>query len=352
MRNGLTTGTCAAAAAKAATYALVHGKALEQVEISLPGGGEVIVPIVEVSIRPDLAVGVVRKDAGDDPDVTDKALIKVSVSFDSGADMIITGGEGIGVVTKPGLSVEVGMHAINPVPMSMIINSIRDVTHRGLRVVVEIPGGQALAEKTFNPRLGVVGGLSILGTSGIVKPFSAQAIRDTLKLAVKVALASGIRRPVLTPGRIGHRAIERLFDLPEEQVIEVGNEWGFLLDEMSGHSFERVLVVGHPGKLAKLIMGHWDTHSKRSPSAAPFVSELVSSVLGEPVKSAVTVEATLESLNPDQLVMFSSLLARRISQSIGNKLGPDTPVSTILINLKSEVVGHFGELDCWPTKSI
>jgi cobalt-precorrin-5B (C1)-methyltransferase len=352
MRNGLTTGTCAAAASKAATYALVHGKRLEHVEISLPGGDVVRVPVVEVSIGQKLATAIVRKDAGDDPDITDKALIRVSVSFDSDGDMSIIGGEGIGVVTKPGLSVQVGKHAINPVPMSMIRTSIREVTNRGLLVVVEIPGGRSLAEKTFNPRLGVVGGLSILGTSGIVKPFSAQAIKDTLKLSIQVALASGISRPVLTPGRIGHRAIDRLFSLPDEQIIEVGNEWGFLLEEMSGRNFERVLVVGHPGKLAKLLMGHWDTHSKRSPSAAPFVSELASSILGEPVKSFVTVEATLESLNPDQRTTFSNCLAEKINRSINIKLGSEMPVSTILINLRSEVVGHYGELSFWPTKSI
>ena len=350
MRNGLTTGTCAAAAAKAAAYAVVHGKGLERVEITLPGGGVVSVPVVEVSIGQKVATAIVRKDAGDDPDVTDKALIKVSVSFDSESEVTIRGGEGIGVVTKPGLSVEVGMHAINPVPMGMIRNSIREVTDRGLQVVVEIPGGRTLAEKTYNPRLGVVGGLSILGTSGIVKPFSAQAIRDTLKLSVRVALSSGISRPVLTPGRIGHRAIDRLFNLPEEQVIEVGNEWGFLLEEMSGRNFERVLIVGHPGKLAKLLMGYWDTHSKRSPSAASFVSELASSILGEPVKSFATVEASMQSLNPEQLTMLSNALAERISRTVNSKLSSSIPVSTILINLKSEVVGHCGELSYWPTK--
>ena len=350
MRNGLTTGTCAAAAAKAAAYAVVHGKGLERVEITLPSGGVVSVPVVEVSIGQNVATAIVRKDAGDDPDVTDKALIKVSVSFDSESEVTIRGGEGIGVVTKPGLSVEVGMHAINPVPMGMIRNSIREVTDRGLQVIVEIPGGRTLAEKTYNPRLGVVGGLSILGTSGIVKPFSAQAIRDTLKLSVRVALASGISRPVLTPGRIGHRAIDRLFNLPEEQVIEVGNEWGFLLEEMSGCNFERVLIVGHPGKLAKLLMGYWDTHSKRSPSAASFVSELASSILEEPVKSFATVEASMQSLNPDQLTMLSNALAERISRIVNSKLSSSIPVSTILINLKSEVVGYCGELSYWPTK--
>lgn len=350
MRNGLTTGTCAAAAAKAATIALVHGKTVEHVEIRLPGGSTVNIPIVESSIHSDVSVASVRKDAGDDPDVTDKAIVRASVYYDSGNDVVIKGGEGIGLVTKPGLSVDMGKHAINPVPMSMIKNSVREVTDRGVTVIIEIPGGRILAEKTFNPRLGIVGGLSILGTSGIVKPFSCDAIRDTLKLAVRVAIASGITQPVLTPGRIGRRAVDRLFSLPEEQVIEVGNEWGFILERISCQDFDRILIVGHPGKLSKILMGYWDTHSKRSPSAAPYVIDMIASMFEEPGESFLTVEAALDSLTPERLEIFAASLAGRINETVKLKLGSRIEASTILINLKSEVIGCCGETRFWKAR--
>lgn len=347
MRNGFTTGTCAAAAAKAATYGLVHQQKLEEVAITLPGGDRVIIPLANVTINPELAGASVRKDAGDDPDITDKALIKVSVSFTPGSEVIVKGGAGVGVVTKPGLSVPVGKHAINPVPMQMIKTAIREVTDRGIQAVVEIPDGEKLAEKTFNPRLGVVGGLSILGTSGIVKPFSSDAIRETLRLSLEVAEASGVKRPILTPGRIGHRAIRKVFRITPEQVIEVGNEWGFILDHLPEHTFEEVLIVGHPGKLAKLIMGHWDTHSKRSPNAAPFVSELARSMFGESAKLAETVEGVIESLEPQQREKLAQSLASKINQAVSSRLKTRVPVSTVLINLKSEMIGHYGDLRPW-----
>ena len=175
-------------------------------------------------------------------------------------------------MTKPGLAIPPGEPAINPVPRRMIREAVREVTPRGVRVTISIPGGGELARKTFNPRIGIVGGLSILGTTGIVRPFSCSAIRETLRCTLNVAAAAGIRAPVFVPGHIGERAARAHFRVADEQIVEVGNEWGFVLDEALGRPFSALLILGHPGKLAKLTAGDWDTHSGRSGSALPVVA--------------------------------------------------------------------------------
>ena len=153
--------------------------------------------------------------------------------------MELTAGDGVGIVTKPGLSVPRGGPAINPVPRHMIREAVREVTDRGVRVIISVPGGREIAEKTFNPRLGVIGGISILGTTGIVRPFSSAALRDALKCSLDVAAANGVAAAVLVPGHIGERADRRHFHLAAEQVVEVSNEWGFMLDCASGYPFTR-----------------------------------------------------------------------------------------------------------------
>ena len=182
-------------------------------------------------------------------------------------------GEGVGTVTKPGLAIPPGEAAINPVPRQMIRDSVREVTDRAVRVTVSIPDGEALAAKTFNPKLGVRGGLSILGTTGRVRPFSCPALQESLRCALQVALALGLKDLVFVPGHIGEKAAHRHFVLRPEQVIEVSNEWGYMLGQAAREKVPRLLVLGHPGKLVKLAEGMWDTHSSRSGSALPLVEK-------------------------------------------------------------------------------
>ncbi len=276
---------------------LSGGAAPERVEVRLPDGSTVTLPIAHVGGDTSSAQAAVRKDAGDDPDVTDGCLVTASVEWSDNGDVTFVAGEGVGTVTKPGLSVPPGEPAINPTPRRMIREAIREVTSRGVRVTISIPGGKELAKKTFNPRLGVEGGLSILGTSGIVRPFSTSALRDALKCALNVATACRVKAPVFVPGRIGEKAAKALFKLSPEQLIEAGNEWGFILDQAAEMPFARLLVVGHPGKLAKLVGGWWDTHSSRSGSAVPLVVGLASELLGRPPEPSATVEGIFEQLN-------------------------------------------------------
>ncbi|MBM3891953.1 MAG: cobalamin biosynthesis protein CbiD, partial [Verrucomicrobia bacterium] len=312
LRGGYTTGTCAAAAAKAAVTLLSGAPAPESVEIALPDGTRASFPVLSCRRAGDACEAAVRKDAGDDPDVTDQACVIVSVQFIEGGVVVFAAGEGVGIVTKPGLSVPVGEPAINPVPRRMIRAAVREVTDRGLRVTISIPGGRELAARTFNPRLGVEGGLSIIGTTGRVRPFSVPALCDALKCALDVAAASGVTAPVLVPGNIGERAARRHFRLGPEQVVQVSNHWGFMLDQLVRHSFARLLIVGHPGKLAKLAEGDWNTHSSRSATVAPSVARLAETTLGESVAEAPTVEGIFDALPQEKRRRLGDALAARV----------------------------------------
>jgi cobalt-precorrin-5B (C1)-methyltransferase len=232
----------------------------------------------------------------------------------------------------------------------MIRQAVREVTPRGVRVTVSIPGGRELAVKTFNPRLGIVGGLSILGTTGRVRPFSHEALRTSLKCALSVALASGCRDLVFVPGHIGERAARRHFPaLRPEQVVEVGNEWGFMLDEAAPTPMKGLLALGHPGKLAKLASGEWDTHSSRSHSAVRVVADVARRVTSEPVAEPLpaTVEALFAAWDAAPQRRIADALAAEIARAVGIRLGGTRRVATVLVNLRGDWLGSDGGLTEW-----
>ena len=348
LRTGFTTGACAAAATKAAATLLCNGVASESVEITLPEGGEIRFPVVRCCRTDCGAQAAVCKDAGDDPDVTHKALIVVDVSFTEGAEVRFAAGEGVGIVTKPGLSVPPGEPAINPVPRLMIRRALREVTERGAIITVSIPGGRELAARTFNPRLGVEGGLSIIGTTGIVKPFSAPALTASLQCTLDVAAAGGVNAPVLVPGNIGERAAHRNFRLEPGQTIQVSNHWGFMLDQAAQEvRFHRLLVLGHPGKLAKLIDGEWDTHSSNSASATGIVVRIAEKIVWEPVTESTTVEGVFKTCSFERSEQLGNALAATIKDTIVSKIGMTKPISVVLINMAGDILGTEGDLSPW-----
>lgn len=347
LRTGYTTGTCAAAAAKAATTLLCEGIAPVTVEISLPEGLRVWFPVVSCHMDGETAVAAIAKDAGDDPDVTHQATIIAGVAFSRGDDIHFAAGEGVGTVTKAGLSIPPGEPAINPVPRKMIRESVREITSRGLQITVSIPGGRELALRTFNPRLGIEGGLSIIGTTGIVKPFSAPALTASLKCALDVAAACGVLSPVLVPGNIGERAAQRNLRVDVGQVIQVSNHWGFMLDEASRQPFERLLILGHPGKLAKLIDGEWDTHSSNSASAVGIVARIAKGALNEPAPESTTVEGIFETLSAGQCAQLGNALAVEIRQATIARIGSEKQLAVALINMTGDILGADGDLSPW-----
>jgi cobalt-precorrin-5B (C1)-methyltransferase len=344
LRTGYSTGACAAGAAKAAALALSGTGEVTAVDIPFPDGTRHQFPVAWVRRSEGCAEAAVRKDAGDDPDVIHGSLILASVQFQEGTEIKFAGGEGIGTVTKPGLQVPPGEPAVNPAPRKMIWEAVREVTARGVQVTLSIPGGCALALRTFNPRLGIVGGLSIIGTSGYVRPFSVPALRVSLKCALDIAASCGVRDVVLAPGNIGERAARHHFRLTAEQVVQVSNEWGYML-EAARNRFENILLIGHPGKLAKLADGGWDTHSARSASALAIVLR-IAATLGLAVnRESPTVEGLFEPLQPPDRLLLGNILANAVRRKVEARLA--RAVAVLLPNMNTEILGADGDLSPW-----
>jgi cobalt-precorrin-5B (C1)-methyltransferase len=269
LRRGWTTGACATAAAKAAFQALLTGAFPDPVDIALPRGARAAFALAEGALDADggAAAGVV-KDAGDDPDVTHGALIRVRVRrLDPGAGLKFRAGPGVGTVTRPGLAVPPGEPAINPTPRRMIHDALREVAGPGapldVEVEISIPGGESLAERTLNGRLGVVGGLSILGTTGVVIPYSCSAWIHSIHRGVDVARASGLSQVAGATGRTSEQAVAALHALPDTALIEMGDFVGGLLKYLRSHPVPRVTVAGGLAKMTKLAQGRLDLHSAR-----------------------------------------------------------------------------------------
>ena len=301
LRTGWTTGTCAAAAAKAAATALVTREVQRDVEIALPSGRRVSFPVESCRIWPGgagpaaRAEAVVVKDAGDDPDVTDGAHLTATVSWRGAAGIELDGGVGVGVVTKPGLGLELGGPAINPVPRKMITEAVGEavsLARRGLRVIISVPDGERMARKTTNGRLGILGGISILGTTGIVRPFSTASWRASVEQAVAVLAAQGEQSLVLCTGaRTERGAMALLPGLPEVCFVEVGDFTGAALRRATAHRVARVVFVGMAGKLTKLAAGVLMTHYTRSKVSTGLLGEITSAAGGDAALTARVAEA-------------------------------------------------------------
>lgn len=267
LRCGYTTGTCAAAAAAGAAARLLTGETLPAVRIATPAGVTVEAELLQHAAGEGWAACAVRKDGGDDPDVTDGALIFTRVERTDTPGIVIDGGEGVGRVTLPGLDQPVGAAAINSTPRRMIAEQLETAAARagytgGLRAVISVPEGEALAKRTFNPRLGIVGGISILGTSGIVKPMSEAALLDSLYLEMDQRRAAGVEDLLLTPGNYGESFSREVLGLNLDRWCMCSNYLGAAIDHAAGAGFRSVLVVGHLGKLIKAAAGCMNTHSK------------------------------------------------------------------------------------------
>ncbi|MGR3455227.1 cobalt-precorrin-5B (C(1))-methyltransferase [Pseudooceanicola sp.] len=268
LRRGWTTGACATAALRAALMALWGEGRPERVRITLPRGERPVFAVAEWREGPGWAEAGVVKDAGDDPDVTHGALIRVRAEA-SGGGVIFAAGEGVGIVTKPGLPVPVGEPAINPVPRRMMRDTVEDMASRlgrapDVLITVSVPGGAALAGKTWNPRLGIRGGISILGTTGIVRPFSCAAWIASIHRGVDVARADGLTHVAGCTGATSEKVVQGLHDLPDHAMLDMGDFAGGMLKYIAAHPVGRVTLGGGLGKLTKFAQGAGDLHSGRS----------------------------------------------------------------------------------------
>ena len=267
LRLGYTTGSCAAAAAKAAAWMLLTGRRKETITLDTPKGIRLELAVREITMRADSVSCAIEKDSGDDPDVTKGTLIFASVRRTDEPGVHIDGGEGVGRVTKRGLDQPVGNAAINSVPRQMIRENVEEVmaltdSSGGLDVVISAPEGEALAKKTFNPRLGIVGGISILGTTGIVEPMSEAALVETIRVELRQRRAMGKEYALLTPGNYGSDFIRQNLDVDLNTAVQVSNFLGDALDICRALGFRGALLVGHVGKLVKTAGGMMNTHSK------------------------------------------------------------------------------------------
>ncbi len=256
LRYGYTTGACAAAATKAALLHLLADKRPPKVELTLPIGAKISIPVAEVSKNGKVAQATIIKDAGDDPDVTNGAAIIAKVRLLPERKILIRGGKGVGVVTKPGLPVSVGEPAINPIPRKMITQAAREVLGNGsgAEITIIVPDGEKLAQKTLNPRLGIVGGISILGTTGIVKPVSAEAWLATIETSLNVAHALGLEHIVLSFGRASELSHMKHFGFREEAYIPMGDYVEFSLKATVRYGFKKVDLCGQWAKLLKCAL--------------------------------------------------------------------------------------------------
>ena len=303
LRSGWTTGTCSAAAAKAATTALLTQQPQSTVEVVLPAGRRVRFDVERCDVDDARAEAVVVKDAGDDPDVTHGAHLTATVRWRDLPGLQIDGGVGVGVVTKPGLGLEVGGPAINPVPRQMLrdnVGEVVDLAERGVVVVLSVPDGEKRAKKTTNARLGILGGISILGTTGVVRPFSTASWRASVVQAVDVMAAQGLPTLVLaTGGRTEKAAMRLLPDLPPVCFVEVGDFTGAALKQAVSDGLRDVVFVGMAGKLTKLASGVLMTHYTKSKVDLSVLADVTAEAGGPPelveaVRSANTARHAYE----------------------------------------------------------
>jgi cobalt-precorrin-5B (C1)-methyltransferase len=323
LREGWTTGTCASAAAKAAAVGLAAGTPPSTVEVPLPGGRRAVFT-VEVE-APDRCA--VVKDAGDDPDCTHGARMTASVQWGGGPETLLRAGPGIGVVTKPGLGLPLGEPSITAVPRRMILAALAEVTAQPLCVTFSVPGGEEMAARTTNARLGIVGGISVLGTSGVVRPFSTAAYRASVLQQVDVAAAQGERVLVLATGARSEAAAMRLLpELPEVCFVEVGDFTGITLRRAAGAGMARAVFVGMVGKIAKLAAGVMMTHFRRGRVDGELLAETAREV-GAPARvvAAATETATARHF-------FEVCLAA----------GSTEPLSRLCAKARAACEGHTG----------
>jgi cobalt-precorrin-5B (C1)-methyltransferase len=353
LRSGYTTGTCAAAATKASLLRMLTGKVVENIEVSLPKGQSANLLIAWTRTNEDLSVTTsVIKDAGDDPDVTHGAEICSTVSFlPSQGQVIVDGGKGVGRITKPGLGLELGKAAINPVPFSMITQVVKEVAKdqldsHGFKVVISVPRGEEIAKQTDNPRLGIAGGISILGTTGIVLPYSTASFAASIRQSMDVSLAMGTDTVILTTGgRSEDYAKMYLGDsLPEHAYIQIGDFIGYSIKQCVDKNIRKAIVAGFIGKLTKMAMGVKQTHVRGSHVDMEFMAKVASecsssTVVIEEVKKANTARHVSEIIDANRVEGFYDSLCRKVFERLYEYSAGRIDLQVIMFDFDGKVRG-------------
>jgi cobalt-precorrin-5B (C1)-methyltransferase len=350
LRRGYTTGSCATAAAAAATRALITQQRVEHVTIRLPAGQQVTFRLERCRLEAEFAECAVIKDAGDDPDVTHLAEVVATVSLRDVPGIELAGGVGVGTVTRPGLGLQVGGPAINPVPRRMITEHAlaaagQPLDGHGLRVEIAMPRGEELAKRTLNGRLGILGGLSILGTSGIVIPYSTAAWRASVEQAVDVAAANGVTHVVLSTGSRSEKYAQALLSLPELAFVEMGEFTGHALKRCVRRGVRRVTLSGMVGKMSKIAQGHMMTHVASNQVDLGFLAG-VAAESGAPLGLQEAIRAANTARHFQELVLAADLrgaferLAELVCRQCRAAVAEALAVECIIFDFDSTVLGR------------
>ncbi len=350
MRTGYTTGSCAAAAAKAAVCMLLSGEVIQQVRLMTPKGVELDLEVEQIERRQHGVRCAVRKDSGDDPDVTNGIYVYAEVRKEPEPGIYLDGGEGIGRITKKGLEQPVGAAAINRVPRQMILEAVKEQSIRygyqgGLSVIISAPEGKKLAAKTFNPRLGIENGISILGTSGIVEPMSEKALTDTIFLEMKMLKENGIDRCCVVPGNYGRDFLAEQLGVDTDQAVKCSNYIGETIDAAVNLEMRSLLLIGHIGKLIKVAAGVMNTHSRQADCrmevlAAYAAAEGASAECVQAILSCITTTEALELLKEKGIL--SGVMERvmeRIDFHLRHRAGGSLQVEAIVFSTEDGILG-------------
>ena len=346
LRKGFTTGTCAQAAAKGALIMLSQRKTIESVEVVTPSGIKLCISVTGQEIGRDFARCAVIKDSGDDPDVTNGAKIWGEVKFSNKKGIKIKGGDGVGKATKPGLAIAVGEWAINPTPRKMIMHEackFLSDEQTGLEITISVQRGEELAEKTFNPKLGILGGISIIGTTGIVEPKSLDAYKASLALQLDVLKAQGYTRAVFILGYVGETFCREKLKLNKDSVIKIGDHIGFMLQECAKRKIREVLLIGHIGKLIKVTNKQFNTHynfgDNRIESIARYAKIYgANQNTRENILKQKTAESTIPILKEAGLTVAFERIAKDVSKKSEEFAGNMLTVNCIILSLNGEVL--------------
>lgn len=350
LRCGYTTGSCAAAAAQAASELLLFGEAPEEIKLLTPGGMVAAIPIEEAHRTREGAACAARKDAGDDTDVTDGMQIFAEAILQDKPGVLVTGGPGIGKVTQKGLEQPVGEYAINSVPRKMICEAVEAVLDKaayegGILVRIFAPQGETLAAKTFNPALGIVGGISILGTSGIVEPMSEKALLDTISLEIRMHREKGEQCCIITPGNYGMHFIAKELNLDLKHTVKCSNFIGDTIDMAGSDGMSKLLLVGHLGKLVKLGAGIMNTHSRWGDARMEILCACALEAGGEcgllhQILGCVTTDEAVALLKENELADITmQLLLKKIEKHLKKRALDSMQVEAVVFSNRHGLLG-------------
>lgn len=354
LRTGYTTGSSATAAAKAGLLSIINQQKFQIVEILLPNRNLIQIPIHFCEFESDKAKCSVIKDGGEDPDVTHGAEIIVDLEITEKANCVeIDGGEGVGIVTKPGLGLEINKPAINPVPKKMIIENIREIgekilAEKGIRIIISVPKGKELGPKTDNPRLGIKDGISILGTSGIVVPFSTASYAASIRQNLDVAIAMGNDTVVLTTGGRSEDFAKKIVNLPEHCFVQMGDFSGYTIQQCGKKNIKKAFVVGFIGKLAKMAAGVKQTHVKGSKVDMLFLSELAKKAKAEDnviqdIKMANTARHVSEIIQENKVEGFFELICSETYKHMRKHSEEKVSIDVILFDFEGNILARKSE---------